>query len=141
MFTGFVHCLWVWKERTDVSERVCRLGRGPCHQKGVGFGVSKKAARSPRFRPNDGVLRREMRWQHVFTGFVHCLWVCKGRTDVSERVCRLGRGPCHQKYVGFEVSQAARSPRFRPNDGVLRREMRWQHVFTVFVVSLFKIIK
>ena len=36
------------------------------------------------------------------------------------------------KRVGFGVSQAARSPRFQPNDGVLRREMRWPFVFMVF---------
>ena len=51
---------------------------------------------------------------------------------MSERVYRLGRGPWHHKRVGFGVSQAARSPRFQTNDGVLRREMRWPHVFTVF---------
>ena len=61
--------------------------------------------------------------------FVHCLWVWKGRTDLSERVHRLGRGPCHQKCVGFGVSQADRLPRFRPNDWVLRGEMRQPHVF------------
>ena len=114
-----------------MSERVYRLGRGPWHHKRVGFGVSQ-AARSPRFQPNDGVLRRKMRWPFVFMVFFHCLWVWKGRTDVSERVYRLGRGPWHHKRVGFGVSQAARSPRFQPNDGVLRRKMRWPFVFMVF---------
>ena len=27
------------------------------------------------FQPDDGVLRRKMRWPHVFTVFFHCLWV------------------------------------------------------------------
>ena len=45
------------------------------------------AARSPRFQLNDGVLRLEMRWQHVLMVVFHCLWVWKGRTHhVSERV-------------------------------------------------------
>ena len=29
VFTMFFHCLWVKKERKDVSEQVYRLGRGP----------------------------------------------------------------------------------------------------------------
>ena len=32
--------------------------------------------------------------------------------------------PGNVKGVGFGVSQAAESPRFQPNDGVLLREMR-----------------
>ena len=56
----------------------------------------------------------------MFTVRFHCLWVLKGRTDVSERVYSLGRGPWEHKRVGFEVSQAARSPRFQTDDGVLR---------------------
>ena len=40
----------------------------------VGFGVGQ-AARSPRFQTNDGVLRQEMRWPHVFRVVFHCLWV------------------------------------------------------------------
>ena len=43
-------------------------------------------ARSPRFQPNEGVLRREMTWLSEFMVFSHCHWVWKGRTDVSERV-------------------------------------------------------
>ena len=103
-----------------MSEWVCRLGRGPWHQKCVGFGVSQ-AARSPKFQVEDGgMLRGAIRQPHVFMVFFHCLWVLmNGRTDVSERVYRLGRGPRLQKCVGFGVSQAARLPRFRPNDGVL----------------------
>ena len=58
-----------------MSERVYGLlGRGPWHQKHVGFGVSQ-AARLPGFQPNDGVLRLDMRWPHVFIVFVHCPWV------------------------------------------------------------------
>ena len=44
-----------------------------------------QAPGSPRFQMNDGVLQREMRWQHMFMAFSHCLWVLKGRTDVSDR--------------------------------------------------------
>ena len=44
---------------------------------------------------------------------------------MSERVYSLGRGPWQCKGVGFGVSQAAGSPRFQPNDGVLLREMRY----------------
>ena len=64
------------------------VGWGPWHHKGVGFGSSEpvQAAGSPRFQPNNGVLREEMRWPFVLTVFFHCLWVWKGRTDVSERV-------------------------------------------------------
>ena len=95
-----------------MSERVYRLGRGPWQHNrvGVGFGAGQ-AARSPRFQTNNGVLRREMRWPHVFRVFVHCLWVWKGRTDVSERVYRLERGPWQHNRVGFGAGQAARSPR------------------------------
>ena len=75
-----------------MSERVYRLGRGPWHHESVGFGVSQ-AAGSPRFQPNDRVPPLEMRWQNMFTVCFHCLWVWKGRTDVSERVYSLGRGP------------------------------------------------
>ena len=57
-----------------MSERVYRLGRGPWQHNMLGFGVSQ-AARSPRFQPNDGVLRQEMRWPHVFMVVFHCLWV------------------------------------------------------------------
>jgi len=28
-FHGVFHCLWVWKGRTDVSDLVCGVGRGP----------------------------------------------------------------------------------------------------------------
>ena len=82
VLTLLSHCLWVYKGRTDVSERVYRLGWGPWYHKRVGFGVSQ-AARSTRFQPNDGVLRREMRLHIMFTLFFHCLWVYKGRTNVS----------------------------------------------------------
>ena len=37
------HCQWVWKGRTDASERVYILGRGPWHHESVGFGVSQAA--------------------------------------------------------------------------------------------------
>ena len=83
-----------------MSERVYILGWGPWRQNRAGFGVSL-AARSPRFQPNEGVLRREMGWPLVFTVFLRCLWVWKGRTDVSERVYRLGRGPWRHKRAGF----------------------------------------
>ena len=55
-----------------MSERVYRLGRGPWQRNRVGFGV-RQAARSPRFQLNDGVLRLEMRWAHVFMVVFHCL--------------------------------------------------------------------
>jgi len=84
MFTLVFQCMWVLKGRKDVSDRVYRLERGQWHLKRVGFGVSQ-APGSPRFQMNDGVLQREMRWQHVFMAFSHCLWVLKGRTDVSDR--------------------------------------------------------
>ena len=59
--------------------------KGSMHHKQFGFGVSQ-AARSPRFQLNCGALWQEMRWQFVFMECFHCLWVWKGRTDVSERV-------------------------------------------------------
>ena len=64
-------------------------------------------------------MRQKMRWPHVFRVVFHCLWVWQGRTDVSERVYGLGRGPWHDKCVGFGVRRAARSHRFQPNNGVL----------------------
>ena len=131
VFMLFFHCLWVLKGRTDVCEPACRLGRGPWHHKHDKFGVSQ-AAKSPRFQLNDGVLQRKIRWLHVLMLFFHCLWVLKGRTDVCEPACRLGRGPWHHKQDKFGVSQVAKSPRFQLNDGVLRREMRWLHVFMLF---------
>ena len=50
------------------------VGRGPWRNKGVGFGVCQ-AAGSPRFQPNNEVLRRKMRWPFVFRVVFHCLWV------------------------------------------------------------------
>ena len=88
-----------------MSERVYRLERSPWQHNRVGFGAGQ-AARSPRFQTNNGVLRREMRWPHVFRVFVHCLWVWKGRTDVSERVYRLGWGPWQHNRVGNGPSMA-----------------------------------
>ena len=49
-------------------------------------------AKSPRFQMNVGVLRRQLTWLFVLMVVFHCLWVWKGRTDVSEWVYRLGRG-------------------------------------------------
>ena len=106
MFKLFVLCLWVWKGWTDVSERCYRLGRGPWQCNRLGFGVCQ-AAGSPIIQPINGVLEREMRWRHMSSLFVHCLWVWKGRTYVSERVYRLGRGPWQRNRVGFGVFQAA----------------------------------
>ena len=40
----------------------------------------------PRFKMNDGVLRRQMRMPLVFMVLYHYLWLWKGRTDVSEQV-------------------------------------------------------
>ena len=40
-----------------------------------------QAARSPRFQPNDGVMRQKLRWPLVLMVFVHCLWVLKERED------------------------------------------------------------
>ena len=48
---------------------------------------------------------------------------------MSKRVYRLGRGPWPHQHVGFLVSQAAISPKFQPNKGVLQREMRRPSVF------------
>ena len=136
MFRLFVHCLWVWKGRMDVSERIYRLGRGPWQRNRVAESGVCQAAGSPRFQPINGVLQREMRWQHMFTLFVLCLWVWKGRTDVSERCYRLGRGPLQRNRVGFGVCQAAGSPIIQPINGVLELEMRWQHMFRLFVHCL-----
>ena len=61
-----------------------------------------------------------MRCPPVFVVVFHCLWVGKRRTDVSEQVYRLGRGPRHHKPFGFGVSQAARTARFQTDIGVLR---------------------
>ena len=41
-------------------------------------------------------------------------------TGLSERIYGLGRGPWHDKCVGFGVCLAAKSHRFQANDGVLR---------------------
>ena len=57
-----------------MSERVYGLGRGPWHDKCVGFGV-RRAAKSHRLQPYNGVLRLEMRWPHMFRVVFHCLWV------------------------------------------------------------------
>ena len=46
----------------------------------------------PRFKMNDGVLRRLLTWLFMLVVVFHCLWVWNGRTDVSGRVYRLGRG-------------------------------------------------
>ena len=65
-------------------------------------GQEKKApARTLRFQLNEGVLRLKLRWPLVFMVFLHCLWVYNRRTDVSEQVYRLGRGPRHHYRVGF----------------------------------------
>ena len=110
--------------RVSRSRDLEGVGRRPRQHKRAQFGVSQ-AAGSPRFWPDDGVLRRKMRWQFVFMACFHCLWVWKGRTDVSEQVCRPGRGQRQHKRAQFGVSQATGSPRFWPDDGVLRRKMRW----------------
>ena len=92
--------------------------------------------RSPRFHMNDGVLRPKMGLPFVFMVFFHCLWVWKGRTYVSERVYRLGRGPWRHniqtRLIWSEPGCQSRSPRFQTNDKVLRPEMRWPFVFMVF---------
>jgi len=75
----------VWKGRTDVSEPVYGSARGPRHHYCFGFGVSQ-AARSARFQMDNGVLRWKLGWRLVLMVFFHCLWVWKGRTDVSEQV-------------------------------------------------------
>jgi len=61
------------------------VGRGPWRHKGVGFGVCQ-AAGSPRFLPNNGVLRRKMSWLFVFSVVSSCILLYKARTDVTERV-------------------------------------------------------
>ena len=43
---------------------------------------------------------------------------------MSEQVQRLEEGPWQHKHVLFRVSQAAQTPRFQLNDGVLLQEMR-----------------
>ena len=55
---------------------------------------------------------------------------------MSEQIYRLGRDPQYQKHVGFGVRQAARSPRYQPNNGVMQQEMRRPHVFTMFIHTL-----
>ena len=55
----------------------------------------------------------------MFMAVFQRLWVLKGRTDAMNGSIDLKRGPWHCKYVGFGVHQAARSPRFQMNDGVL----------------------
>ena len=84
----------------DVSEQVYRLGRVLRHLKPVRFGASK-AARTLIFQLKDGLLRWKLRWPFVFIVISCCLWVSKGRTDVSEQGYRLGRGPRHHKPVRF----------------------------------------
>ena len=90
-----------------MCERVYRLGRGPGPRNRVGFGASRLLDRQERLRLDDWVLRQKMRWPLVFMVFFHCIWVWKRRTDVSERVYILGRGPGPQDCVGFGVSQAS----------------------------------
>ena len=53
---------------------------------------------------------------------------------MSDRVYRLGRGPWPLNFFGFAfaVSQAARSPRFQPNNGVLRQGHEVAHMFMMF---------
>ena len=53
---------------------------------------------------------------------------------MSELVYRLGSSPWPNKRVGFGVSpsQAARSPRFQPHDGVLWQKIRWHIASKVF---------
>ena len=114
-----------------MSEQVYRPARGSRHHKPVGFGVSQ-AARTARFQLNDGVLRWKLRWRLVLMVFFHCLWVWKGRTDVSEPVYRPARGPRHHYRVGFGVSQAARLTRFQMDNGVLRWKLGWRLVLMVF---------
>ena len=120
VFMVFLHCLWVWKGRTDVSEQGYRLGRGPRHHKPVRFGVSQ-AARTLRFQLNEGVLRWKLRWPLVFMVNFHCLRVRKGKTDVSEQDYGLGRGPRHNCRVGVLglVCQSAGALRFQLNNGAL----------------------
>ena len=71
-FLVFSHCP-SWIEREDR----CR------DLEGVRARLLRKQARSPRFQPNNGVLRRKRRWQFVFMVFFHCPWVWKGRTYVT----------------------------------------------------------
>ena len=47
-----------------------------------------------------------------------------------------GRSVFDYPRSAFEVSQAAESPRFQPNYGVLRQQMRWPMVIMVFPPSL-----
>ena len=131
MFMVCFHCLLLWKGRTDVSEQVYRPGRRPWQHKRAQFGMSQATTGSPRFWPDDGVLRQKMRWHFVFMACFHCLWVWKGRTDVSEQVYRPGRGQRQHKRAQFGVSQAAGSPRFWPDDGELRGKMRWHFMSMV----------
>ena len=74
-----------------MSELVYRL-LGGVHDTINAFDLvcASQAVRLLRFQPDDSVLRWEMRWPQVLMVFFHCLWVWKGRTDVSERVYRLG---------------------------------------------------
>ena len=92
VFLVVFHYLWVWIGRTDVSERVCGLGRGPWQHKCVNALDLECDSRIAPISAErcDAVFGDEVA-ALVHDGF-HCLWVCKGRTDVSERVCGLGRG-------------------------------------------------
>ena len=81
-----------------MSERVCRPGRGPRKHKGVGFGVSQ-AARTAKSQVNIEVVRWKLGWRLVLMVFPHCLWVWKGKKDVSEQGYRPERGPWLHKHV------------------------------------------
>ena len=69
-----------------MSERVCRLGIGSTPLETRLIWSEPGYQISPRFRPNDGVLRRKMRWLFVLVVFVHCLWDFGYGKYVSERV-------------------------------------------------------
>ena len=106
VFTVIVRRLWVWKSKSEGSQGVFGLRRGPWLHKSVGFGVSR-AAETLRFQLNEELLRWKLGWMLLVTVFFKCLWVWKEKTDMSEAVYRLGSGPWHQNLVGFGVSRAA----------------------------------
>ena len=62
---------------------------------------------TPRFQMINGMLLRpEMRWPFMFMRvFPMHMGIWKGRTHVSEWVCRLERSPWRHKFVGFGASQ------------------------------------
>ena len=58
----------------------------------------------------------KLRFMLVFMVIDRCLWVWKSKSEGSEGVFGLRRGPWLHKSVGFGVSRAAEWLRFQQND-------------------------